>query len=153
MGTLVDLLDRPANLFVAEFIGSPPINVLPLSWTDDGTELMLGAVPLPPLAPAARAVLPSPNVNQALSLGIRAEHISLASGPGDARLPARVSVLELQGETTLIIADAAGGRVSVVVPSANPPQVGEGIWLAMDLSRAHLSAENGAAVLHGLVRG
>jgi multiple sugar transport system ATP-binding protein len=153
IGTLLDLLDRPANLFVAEFIGSPPINVLPVSWVDGGARLSLGGVQLPLLAPSARAALLAPEVGRTLSLGIRADDISLASAPGDTRLPARVVILELQGETTRLITDTPVGRVNVMVPAANPPQVGQGVQLALDLSRAHLFAENGAAVLRGLARG
>jgi multiple sugar transport system ATP-binding protein len=152
VGTLLDLLDRPANLFVAEFIGSPPINVFPVSWVDEGARLSLGEVRLPLLTSSARTVLLAPEVGRALSLGIRAEDISLTSVPGDARLPARVAILELQGETTRMIADTSVGRISVIIPAENPPEIGEAVWLALDLSRAHFFAENGAAVLHGLAR-
>jgi multiple sugar transport system ATP-binding protein len=152
IGTLLDLLDRPTNLFVAEFIGSPPINVLPVSWVNGGAQFSLGGVQLPLLTPSARALL-APEVGRTLSLGIRADDISLASAPGDTRLPARVVILELQGETIRMIVDTSAGRVNVIVPTANRPQVGEGVQLALDFSRAHFFAENGTAILHGLAEG
>ena len=152
MGSLLKLLDEPANLFVAQFIGSPPINVLPASLAEEGMQLVVGAARLPLRAPADAAVLGAPNSGRSLSLGIRPEDISLVDSAEPSRLPARVAVLELQGETTLVIADTLAGRVSLVVPSAGAPEVGESAFLALDARRIHIFAESGVVLVHELSR-
>src|SRR6185503_8812077 len=61
-GTLIDLLDRPANRFVAEFIGSLPINLLNAALALDGNALQIGPTSLP-LLPQQRARLQGNGVN------------------------------------------------------------------------------------------
>jgi multiple sugar transport system ATP-binding protein len=150
MGSLLELLDEPANLFVARFIGSPPINVLAASLDEGGTQLAVGPARLPLRGRPDAAVLRAPDSGRSLSLAIRPEDISLADGEEPSRLPARIAVLELQGETTLVIADTSVGRVSLVVPTADSPTVDESVLLALNPKRAHVFAESGVALLHGL---
>lgn len=73
LGAPADLYDRPASLAVARFIGSPAINILPAS-VDRSGEVLLGGRPIGVALPTG--ALPS------LSLGIRPEHVRLAT-PGE----------------------------------------------------------------------
>ena len=73
IGTPEEVYGKPANLFVAGFIGTPPMNLIPAKVVD-GVVTVAGAplpVPLPPGAPAE------------LILGVRPQDVTMAA-PGDA---------------------------------------------------------------------
>ena len=81
VGTPRELYENPANLFVAQFIGSPKMNILPCT-TQDGQYSLQGG----------RGGAFS-GTSQAVSLGIRPEHITLATpgtGQCDGEVDARV---------------------------------------------------------------
>ncbi|AZO08653.1 MULTISPECIES: sn-glycerol-3-phosphate ABC transporter ATP-binding protein UgpC [unclassified Mesorhizobium] len=102
IGPPLELYDRPNNLFVASFIGSPAMNLLTGTFASDGTPSFRGAggicVPLP--AP------PAIGNGQAMVLGVRPEHLRLA----DDGIPANVVVVEPTGSEVQIIARTAGGE-------------------------------------------
>ncbi|MFB9948187.1 ABC transporter ATP-binding protein [Rhizobium puerariae] len=87
-----EIYDRPANTFVARFVGSPPMNLIPASTGGDGLRLS-GR-----LAVDHGAALPS---ERELTFGIRPEKLSLHAA-GEGRLPARVAVVERLGAETVI---------------------------------------------------
>ena len=91
-GTPLELYDRPANLFVAGFIGSPAMNLLSLPCADG--EVLLGELryPLPPRYREESRVW----------LGIRPEHISDRVEESHLRLPATVLQRELMGADYLL---------------------------------------------------
>jgi multiple sugar transport system ATP-binding protein len=87
-GAPLALYDRPANTFVAGFIGSPAMNLLPGQVADGGFRTAGGALlPLPPGAPAGVA-----------TYGIRPEHLMLA----DDGIPATISIVEPTGSETQV---------------------------------------------------
>jgi len=95
IGAPLELYDRPANQFVAGFIGSPAMNFLPgrvqdgVFRTEDGAQL-----PLPNSTPPALQGRPA-------VYGIRPEHFQLHSGSGS--LPMKVVVVEPSGSETQIV--------------------------------------------------
>ncbi len=100
-GAPLDLYDRPANLFVAGFIGSPAMNMFkgtirggktPRFETADGTRL--------PLATA-----PANSDGKSATYGIRPEHLVLGG-----KLEARVTVIEPTGAETQVLASSPGRR-------------------------------------------
>jgi len=149
IGTLLDLFDRPVNQFVAEFIGSLPINVLPAVLAEDGGSLRVGSAVLP-LTPAQAERLRSGG-NGPLTLCIRPEDI-FPDGGGDAEamLAARVAVLEPQGDRTVVIANTPIGKVSVLAPSNRAPAAGAQMNLRLATDRAHIFAADGSNLLHGV---
>ena len=90
VGTPLDLYDRPANRFVASFIGSPAMNMI------DGTIGTDGALDLG----GAQLVVRGGQQGQKVTFGIRPEHLELADSGG---LPATVSVVEPTGSETHVI--------------------------------------------------
>jgi multiple sugar transport system ATP-binding protein len=147
-GTLIDLLDRPANRFVAEFIGSLPINMLKAALAQDGSALQIGSTLLP-LVPQYRQRL-HPDRGAEFVFGIRPEDVSIAKTGDGTTIPGRVAVLEPQGDKTVLIADTPSGLVSALAPSHDLPRLGEPVRLQCDLSRAHLFDANGAGLFHGI---
>jgi multiple sugar transport system ATP-binding protein len=147
LGGLIDLLDRPVNRFVAEFIGRLPINILPAFARDAGS-LRVGETTLP-LSPTQMAGLRASEAGP-LTLGIRPEDVSTCDADGGPTLPGRVAVLEPQGDRTVIIADTMVGQVSALVPSHHVPSVGAPVKLRFAMDHAHVFSADGANLLHGL---
>ncbi|ORJ63670.1 ABC transporter ATP-binding protein [Mycobacterium simiae] len=72
IGTPEELYERPANLFVAGFIGSPPMNFFPATLTPNGLTLPFGEVMLSPQAQQVMAQHPRPDN---VIVGMRPEHL------------------------------------------------------------------------------
>jgi multiple sugar transport system ATP-binding protein len=93
-GTPKEIYDRPANTFVARFIGQPPMNLFETTVQPDGVHIPgAGTLGFPPAAIPAQ-------VGERIILGVRAERISVTpDGPG---LVARVAAVEQLGGETVI---------------------------------------------------
>ena len=124
--------ERPANLFVAGFIGSPPMNMIEGQLTDPGTGRLvlrtpLGDVPLPPSAASAQ--------QSAAVAGIRPEHLHV----GGADLSVEVLNVEQLGHERHLVCGAGPVRWVVRQASSEPtPQVGEALGLGVDSQQVHL---------------
>jgi multiple sugar transport system ATP-binding protein len=134
-GSPLTVYDRPANLFVAGFIGSPAMNLLPgtieggLFRTEKGVEL--------PLPAEHRGT-----VGQKAVYGIRPEH--LAPGIGTR---ATVNVTEPTGPELHIYANWAGKEVCVVTSERMALKRGDDLLLTPRPERAHLfDADSGASL-------
>jgi len=125
-GTPDEIYDRPANRFVAEFVGSPPINILEFAGSDA-------------LAAAARRHLADrhPGITGIGSLGIRPESIAL--GPGEApagaagafTAPARVTGILPTGGSWIVELDALGRTLFLNTHVAPQARIGEPLHLAV----------------------
>ena len=93
-GTPKEIYDRPANTFVARFIGSPPMNLVPVTVREGGVELADAAVLRTADGPAELAT------GAEVLLGVRAEKIRLVRA-GDG-LAARIAIVERLGAETII---------------------------------------------------
>ncbi|WP_026432817.1 ABC transporter ATP-binding protein [Paracidovorax oryzae] len=144
-GAPLELYDRPANAFVARFIGSPSMNFIPGRLeldgsprvvTDDGLQLPL------PRAPRARQ-------GDRVLYGARPEHFALASGEEgeDGALPARVVVVEPTGAETQVALSVGHGGHDVLAAFRDRITVrpGEPLWLRPQAAQAHVfDAASGA---------
>jgi len=136
LGTPSEVFHRPANLFVAGFIGSTPMNLLPA--TVDGGALLLGGdrLPLPGLAAGHVAE------GERVVLGARPEYVGLAADDGGAGgeggLAGTVAVLENLGAQYLVSVECGGGTVQAVVAEGREPRPGERVRALVDLGRALL---------------
>ena len=147
------LYDRPANLFVAAFIGSPPMNFLKGQMVPEGGTVAFaeeggdGKAPLRP-APEHAARLRG-FAGKSVVLGLRPEHIALAA-PGDpspARLPATVQIVEPMGAETLVYLTTGRHKIVARVPPTERVAAGQTVTLALDLGKARFfDAETGQAV-------
>jgi multiple sugar transport system ATP-binding protein len=114
VGTPEELYQRPRNLFVAGFIGSPSMNFLPATLEDNRLRTPLGDLPLPAdIGGKIRQAGAGPD----LIMGIRPEHLkdaALVDGQRDQGLTfsATVEVLEWLGNEELAYFHLAGGRAS-----------------------------------------
>ena len=140
-GDPLALYDRPVNTFVAGFIGSPAMNMIP------GTARTGGAAPhvafadgaTLPMPPGARAA-----DGQPVLYGIRPEHCGIGSGQG---LPVDIVVVEPTGADTQLYCRFNGQEVTAMVRDRVAARAGERIALVPDVPRAHVfDAESGARI-------
>src|SRR5689334_17849832 len=90
------LYERPANRFVAGFIGTPPVNLLEATVAADGRGVTVAGATLP--VGAAQSAALASRSGGAVTIGVRPEH--LAHGP--VGIPARVELVEPLGSETLV---------------------------------------------------
>jgi multiple sugar transport system ATP-binding protein len=130
-GSPLELYDRPANLFVAGFIGSPAMNFLP------GTLRVNGAASAVELDDGTR--LPAPGScgtdGQPVVYGARPEHLALVAEGG---MPLKVIVVEPTGADTLVSCRRGDTDVLVVFRERHAFEPGRTIRVMPDVNRAHL---------------
>jgi multiple sugar transport system ATP-binding protein len=143
------LYDRPADCFVAGFLGWPPMNLLAGELVDGGDRLTFGNGDVYLVVsgrPDWRSFTGRP-----LLLGIRPEDVALAEGPGEGRLGMEVRLLERLGPVRLVTLTAANWTVIARTPPTPQISEGETRYAAFDLTRAHLfDPATGLALCHGL---
>jgi multiple sugar transport system ATP-binding protein len=130
-GDPLELYDHPANTFVAGFIGSPAMNMVPGTARLAGGALSVdfgGGVVLPPPA-GARA-----DDGQRVLYGLRPEHCAI----GATGLPVEVVVVEPTGADTQLYCRFNGQEVTATIDDRTNCRPGDRINLAPDLGRAHL---------------
>jgi multiple sugar transport system ATP-binding protein len=131
----LELYERPANTFVAAFIGAPSMNFVPARVAADGHGLDLdggGWVHLP--APLAARL--GGQAGRPVMLGVRPEH--LAAGPGGGALPLLVREVEPLGPHQLAIGELANARFVAQLPPHWPVKLGEPCPILPDPNRLHL---------------
>jgi multiple sugar transport system ATP-binding protein len=131
--------ERPANQFVAGFIGSPAMNFFPVEWLEERTILSQGGAVLPlDGEPASR-------LRQAGSavVGIRPEHFDVAADMAEG-IAVNVKLVEPLGSDTLIHFDLAGVSAIARVDPSLRPKVGDRLGLRPQPGKTHLfDAANG----------
>ncbi|MEB3271420.1 MAG: ABC transporter ATP-binding protein [Synechococcus sp.] len=145
LGTPLELYQWPANLFVAQFIGSPAMNLLPVTIGAPGQLLLAGQRLL--LAGPLQALCAS-RLGESCSGGLRAEHLRLAP-PANRNLAAEVCHVEALGNELLLTCRLAEGA-HLVQLRAEPQQavvVGERVHLEVDPRGWRLFDAAGAALL------
>jgi multiple sugar transport system ATP-binding protein len=112
IGTPGEVYEHPANVFVAQFIGTPPMNLIP-------------ATALPLRLPLAEG--------RPMIAGIRPEHITLGDG-----FPATIDLVEPIGHESIVYATAGGEKLVAIFDPHEAPRMGETVSLAVDPERVHL---------------
>jgi multiple sugar transport system ATP-binding protein len=134
VATPLDLYNRPANRFVAGFIGSPPMNFIPVQVQ----------APFLLIHSEFRLSLPSewddrlvPYDHREALLGIRPEHLSLAL-PAPKNIRGHVTHMEALGSETYLTVQGEGLTVLAKIPPDEVVRVGDQVWLAIAPEKAHL---------------
>ncbi len=148
IGSPAELYDRPVNTFVAGFIGSPKMNFLPV--TARGVDAGGLRIAHPALA-GGGVVLPvrpgtAVRAGDALTLGLRPEHLSLAAGAPLVLAATTEYVENLGGTSQLYARTADGAALTLQVPGRVGTSRGETVVLSAPLERAHLFDAGGAAL-------
>ncbi|WP_223427543.1 ABC transporter ATP-binding protein [Tateyamaria pelophila] len=137
VGTPAEVFHKPANTFVARFIGAPSMNLLDGIW--DGETITLAGdqkVRVPALQTAA---------GSKVLLGARAD--DLKAGNPNTVLSGKVMLREPLGSETLIYVDTASGEIIAKADGRTPPQVGDAVTLGADPENIHVfDAKTGEAL-------
>jgi multiple sugar transport system ATP-binding protein len=121
VGTPREVFGRPANTFVANFIGSTPMNLLD-GIVQDGRIVVAGAA-----FPAKAAGLSD---GEKVVVGLRPEYLTLATAqPGGPAFHGTVSVTENLGTAALVSVAVGDGLIGAVVPEESEPAPDTPVWL------------------------
>jgi multiple sugar transport system ATP-binding protein len=146
IGTPLELFDRPGNLFVAQFIGSPAMNVLPGTLRRNGGERAeveaLGARwPAPPDLAGVDG--------QEVRYGIRPGDVELATSAGAGQgIAAKVVVVEPTGAETELLLQVGDAKLIVVIHGRTAAQPDDTVYLAIDAHKAHVFDSSTEKRLH-----
>ncbi|AML52635.1 ABC transporter ATP-binding protein [Falsihalocynthiibacter arcticus] len=137
VGTPAEVFHKPANTFVARFIGAPSMNLL--EGQIDGTVVTLASgqtVNVPTL---------TANKNQSVLLGVRPDDLHPASA--NPILTGKVVLREPLGSETLIYVETPSGEIIAKADGRTPPEVGETVHLGADAENLHVfDTESGEAL-------
>jgi sn-glycerol 3-phosphate transport system ATP-binding protein len=128
IGTPEQVYGAPATIFVAGFIGSPPMNLLTGQASAAGFDVGGQVLPLP--GPAPR---PGP-----LIMGLRPEHAQTDAAEGEPGWPLQVEVVEMLGAERLVHGHLAGSPFTLRIDgTVKPPAPGQILLLRVDAQRLH----------------
>lgn len=152
MGSPMDLFNRPDNLFVAEFIGSPPMNIFDgrVVREDGGTASFIGDndATWPFFGNVAL------EDGRRLRYGVRPEHIQMLPPDGEQGAPAKIKVVEPMGSEALIVVNLNGKDVSVLIRQDHDFKPSDEIRLFPLSGHVHVfDAETGASLRDCLSNG
>jgi multiple sugar transport system ATP-binding protein len=123
--TPLNIYNRPANRFVAEFVGSPSMNFIDgrinnRTFAGDSFEIRVER----------------PNTDR-ITIGVRPEHIHVLTEPEDGAIPASVYVTELMGNETFVFLSVGNNRLIARAPAEFRAEVESPVWLRIVAEKAH----------------
>jgi multiple sugar transport system ATP-binding protein len=131
VGNPLELYDRPANLFVAGFIGSPAMNFVEGHGRGGAIETHDGSrVAVPEGVHLAEG--------QPVTIGIRPEHVRVAADAEPGCHTARVDLVEPTGFGTIVHVRLLGEDLKIYTLDRGAARVGEPLHIALDASRLHV---------------
>ncbi|MBB4009818.1 ABC transporter ATP-binding protein [Allorhizobium taibaishanense] len=144
-GRPLDLYDRPANRFVAGFIGSPAMNFIPgrVGWDERVLELNFASgverLALPP--ELGQGLLPG----QSVTVGLRPEHLSLMPA-GEGAFDITIALVESTGSSTFV-ATVSEPELTIVTAGGRGLRSGDRLGVRIDAANIHLfDAESGLRI-------
>jgi multiple sugar transport system ATP-binding protein len=143
VGTPLDLYHRPKNLFVAGFIGSPGMNLLPAcvkSLTESGITILLPGVGELDVPARSNQVKP----DEPITVGVRPEHLRVGQ---EGHVQGEVIVAERLGSETYLYVQIDGGkRVTISTRGNSPARVHDRVAVQINGSDCHLFDASGEAL-------
>lgn len=146
VGTPTEVFDMPVNLFVAEFIGAPKMNMFPATLKrDNGYTVSLYGRDIAVTGAKADALAKAQVATQAITLGARPEHITLSNITNPSAIPCTIEVNEMMGgELHLHVVAPDGNKIIVRVQTIslteqqrNALTYGATVYIAFDPKAMH----------------
>jgi multiple sugar transport system ATP-binding protein len=142
VGSPLELYDRPANQFVAQFIGSPKMNIFSAKSNEDGLAVVgdTGSLQLLPMEGKSQSLA---------SIGIRPEDVIVVPAGTSNSISATIGLIEHLGDETIMYLEVAGaeGNVAAKLPgSVTTYEAGHAIGLSCVPEKAHCFDNNGRAI-------
>ena len=138
VGTPLDVYENPVNVFVAQFIGTPPMNFISATIGQGGETLESAVFRLP--TPAAWRGAAAKHVGRKVVIGIRPEKVSLMDGAGAGHdsIQATVEVVELLGSEAVFHGRVGEDLLIAKAESHRAPTLGAKVPLRLELDALHL---------------
>jgi multiple sugar transport system ATP-binding protein len=131
------LYERPETPFVATFVGSPPMNLLPATWSEGEGQVLVTCDQSAILVPPETAERLRRLGTREFLLGIRPEHVQFVAGHEAQTIAGMVRTVEPLGRETLFHVQAASFTLLVLSPERKYAQ-GERVRLLLDAKRLHV---------------
>jgi multiple sugar transport system ATP-binding protein len=142
VGAPLELYNHPRNRFVAGFIGSPKMNFL-----DAKVEAADGAGAKLRAGGSEIVVDRKVGAGDAVTFGVRPEHIGISEGSGVALANVRVDLVEQLGGQTMVYATTADGQPMIIaVDGQRQVELGSTLTAYVDPARYHVFAQDGRAI-------
>jgi multiple sugar transport system ATP-binding protein len=132
VGTPEEVYDRPVNMFVAQFIGTPPMNTIVAEAAPDGSGITFAGAGSVPLPDGLETRL---HAGQPVVVGVRPEDLEVSPR---GTLTANVLAVEWLGHERQISAEVNGQRVIVRQPRAAAHDIGDVVTLEVPAGGVHL---------------
>jgi multiple sugar transport system ATP-binding protein len=143
VGTPLELYHHPANLFVARFIGSPQMNLIPAEVAQAGPEGVHVRLPNGSTIMSATAA-DGTRPGERVTLGIRPDHVTVSR---EGNLTGRIALVEELGESHLLYIDTDGDtRLTARAPGDAKHEIGNAVFLAFPGKYCHLFKSSGEAI-------
>jgi multiple sugar transport system ATP-binding protein len=134
VGSPIEIYRKPANIFVAAFIGNPPMNLLPCSISDNQVCILTKDSELS--FPIDSEKLPKQlRAGEKMTLGIRPEHISIHTAEQEKSIPAELYVTQALGGESLIIVKLGEQLLSIRRFEDEVPDFPKQLWLSFEAER------------------
>ena len=142
-GAPLELFERPATRFVASFLGSPQMNFVPASLIDDESAISVALDDGNTLAlPLDRHAALAPRAGQAVTFGVRPEHMGRAreddQRPGLVRVAVTIDLIQPTGSRTYGTFQLGGVPVMAELQAHDVERPGEQLTLQVDMNRVIL---------------
>jgi multiple sugar transport system ATP-binding protein len=144
LGPPEEIYERPANRFVAEFVGSPPMSLLQGVVNPDRGAFVAGETALP-LRAERLARCADADVT---AVGIRPEDLDLVEPGTEGALAGEIYVVEPMGNETIVEVKLEGQRVRVRAPRGWDAPIGSAVGLAVDPEAASFFTADGTTAVH-----
>ena len=143
-GTPLEVYRRPGTVFVASFLGSPPMNLLPcrLDLADRRVHVNGAALNLEAMAPWRELATVAHDQDE-LTFGFRPEHVTLHDEETPQAFPAELYVTQPLGAESLVVLRAGDQTVSVRLFTDEPPQLPSRVWVEPDPRRVFFYGADG----------
>jgi len=142
-GTPLEIYRQPVNTFVASFIGTPAMNLLECRYDASANTLI---VTPEDILDAAQFTLPASLKTGDITLGIRPEHLTIATEATPNSIRAEVYVTQTLGSESLVVVRVGGQILSVRLFGDTVPTLPPHIWLVPDFSRAFFYNTEGTLI-------
>ena len=142
VGAPLELYNHPRNRFVAGFLGSPKMNFLEAkveSADGAGAKLRAGGSEI--------VVDRKVGAGDAVTFGVRPEHIGITEGSGVQLANVKVDLVEQLGGQTMVYATTADGQaMTIAVDGQRQVELGSTLTAYVDPARYHVFAQDGRAI-------
>jgi multiple sugar transport system ATP-binding protein len=144
VGEPATIYDRPANRFVATFVGSPPMNVLSLGFDGERGRLVVGGTPLA----GSEALYEICSHAGAVEIGVRPEDVTLVAPGAPEAIQGEVYVVEPTGNETVVEVLVGTERLAVRASRSFDAPIGSAIGVEVGIEAASFFDASERCVVH-----